>query len=151
MAKVLFSICNVKYDYAIIQTNYTSRIPEKVNSMNENCDECKSMEDFFKQYKDYNLECELVCIKDNLWVKYENVENYIYNQEDSKFLFSNFKKMDGYIAFKNVKFWDCQRIIEALEHLDYCVACNNSNIINITVYEVNDKKILHIQLDTESG
>lgn len=139
-----------KCDYAILNTGYTSRIPELFED-----DDFISEINTVLNYGDKTDENKhLVCIKDDLWGKYNDCQFVLYgNQEDYDFV-NSIVNDDGYILLKNVGLRDIFLILDYFNDLDekFCNGCCASNVFEIIHHATqNNKTIMQVFVDTESG
>jgi hypothetical protein len=142
----------VNYDYVIIQTGYTSRISRKFGTKTASVIN-KIILPFSDEEPHSDKENHLVCIVDKLWGTQTNNEFTLYGKiEDYQFV-KSFIDIDGILLFKNINLNHVYKIINKFNTSKYkfCEFCSIENIYKLNVYEKDNKKILHVCVDTESG
>lgn len=134
-------------DYICIYTGYTARLVENHDKGQDSSGE-KTF-DFklrFKPAQDY----EIVCIIDNLW----GIGTYILNEKEYKNM--PFNPEDGSVVYvrkdrKRMKEEEYLEIVKPMMAMGYCAFFDAENMYNKHVVERNDKKILFVYYDCESG
>lgn len=135
------------YDFIILKTGYTSRIPRYLNDFQ------KKINNVLESGCDYlwmTGDNHIVCIKDNLW---GGSNNFILcdDQKDYDFV-KSITDEDGIVLLKNVSI---QQTLDLIEYFGttvrFCSFCGIEHIYEMTIYEKDAKKVLLIIVDTESG
>jgi hypothetical protein len=150
----------IDYDYVIIDTKYTSRIPSRINKKSQNPQDSNDKEKVTKVFneiigskhnKKYNGINHLVCIVDKLWGKNSNDFILYGDMSDYNFVKSVID-IDGIILLKNINLTNVYNLINILnEKYKYCAFCSIDNIYELNLYETDNKTILHVNVDCESG
>lgn len=141
----------IDYDYVIIQTNYTSRISQKFGKKTSLI--INNMISCYSDKENEETKSHLVCIVDKLWGTKNNNEFTLYGQmEDYQFVKSVID-VDGILLLKNINLNNVYNIVNNFNNSKYkfCAFCSIDNIYKLDLYEKDNKKILYVSVDTESG
>lgn len=135
-----------KNDYVILDTNYTSRIVEKFGDDTEDL-----IYSFL--FDEINYDEHLVCIKDELWGKYNGHSYTLYGKQEEVDFVESVKKANGYILLKDVDLNQVYKLVDGLGEPEnsYCAFCGKEYITDIDLYFKDNKRILYVSVDTESG
>ncbi len=96
----------------------------------------------------------LVCIKDDIWGKYNDCTFVLYGDKEDYDFVNSIVKADGYILLKNVNMQSVHSLIEYFseERNQFCSSCSVSGIYEMDLYTtIDNKTILFVAVDTESG
>lgn len=132
------------YDFAILDSGYTSRIARRV--LNNELD----LQKYITKAIDSNKKDHVVYIKDTIWGNKENSFLLLGSQEDADWVRSVVDK-DGVIVLKDVSWSDIKKAVYCLEKLDFCVYYNMGEMYDLEVYTFQGKKIICVHIDASSG
>jgi len=149
----------IKPDYVVINTDYTSRI---LNKLDELIDEIVRMELLFHDDSIYKLDDagQRVFIRNNImFIKdthgSDKKINYISNDKNiSKKIYEMLpkKRTDGSICFRVFsEIFYIFNLIYVLKNLRYCNCLDLTTISNMELYKDGGINILYIEIGCESG
>jgi len=137
------------YDYVVLNTGYTSRIPLKFGEHTK-----KVINELLFPYEEHDKgQNHLVCIADKLWGKYNKNEFVLYGDMNDYEFVKSVIDVDGIILLKNINLNKIYEIVSSFgdEEYSFCACCSINNIYKMDLHEKDNKKILYVCVDTESG
>lgn len=142
-----------KYDYMILETGYTSRIPEQLGNKLV-VKKINSVIKYGFNDGETHKNNHLVCIKDDLWGKYNNCAFVLYGKKEDFDFVNSIVKTDGYVLLKNV---DVKSMFSLIDYFNeeinrYCTGCCSSHVYTMDLHTtIDNKTILHVKVHAESG